>query len=71
MSQQHPNRPTLLEIEREAKALRVPMTHVPRDPEYLSVLEDRIGQELTALEQRIAALRNLRTRVECVFGVQS
>lgn len=51
------------QIERTAKSLRVPMTHVARDDEYLSVLEYRIEQELTKAEQRIAALRNLKARV--------
>jgi len=90
MQEQHPNRPTMLDlsnpleasierarrdeavfaIEREAKTLRVPMTHVARDPEYLEVLDYRIGQELTRAEQRVAALRNLRARVARA-GVQS
>jgi hypothetical protein len=58
------NASTIESIETRAKHLRVPMTHVPRDPEYLSVLEYRIGQEISAAEHRVASLRELLRDVE-------
>jgi hypothetical protein len=51
--------PTLDAIERRAKTLRVPMTHVPRDAEYLPVLRYRIGQEIEASTRRADALRDM------------
>lgn len=52
------------EIAREATRLRVPMSHVPKDREYLPVLAYRIGQEIHAIEFRLADLRSLLRRVE-------
>lgn len=51
-------------IEQTAKAARVPMTHVPKDPEYLPVLGYRVGQEIEASERRLRLLRELQERVE-------
>jgi hypothetical protein len=52
------------EIERTAKSLRVPMTHVARDPEYVHVLRYRIEQEIAAAEQRLDNLRDLLSDVD-------
>lgn len=44
------------DIQRAANTLRVPMTHVARDAEYLPVLAHRIESELRALRNRERAL---------------
>lgn len=54
----------IADIAVTAKTLRVPMTHVPQDPEYLEVLAYRIGQEIDAAEFRLRNLRNLHARIE-------
>ena len=54
--------PKIEELAREAKSLRVPMTHVPRDPEFPGVLQYRVEQEIAAAERRLSALRVLRVK---------
>jgi hypothetical protein len=49
-------------LAREARALRVPMTHTTRDDEFMPVLSYRVDQEIAAAEERIEALRRLRDR---------
>lgn len=56
--------PTLDEIATTASRLRVPMTHVPRDAEYLPVLAYRVQQEIEAAELRATRLRDLARDVE-------
>jgi hypothetical protein len=51
------------EIAAEAKRLRVPMSHLPGDPEYRSVLEYRVGQEIAAAKKRLVALEALSRKV--------
>lgn len=62
------------QIARDAQTLRVAMTHVPKDREYVSVLRYRIAQEIKSAEKRIEALRALDERVaqidEPVNGVE-
>lgn len=62
----HDEHDDMIEIERDAKTLRVPMTHVARDDEYASVLRYRIAQEIASAEKRVAALRELDERVAAV-----
>lgn len=50
------------DLAREARSLRVPMTHVPKDEEYMPVLAYRVDQEIAAAERRIRGLKALRDR---------
>ena len=58
--------PSLDAIEREAQALRVPMSHVPTNAEYLPVLAYRIEQEARAAQRRIDRLQALAAQVAAV-----
>lgn len=50
-------------IVRDARRLRVAMTHVPHDDEYLPVLAYRVQQEIEAAERKLNQLRSLRVRI--------
>lgn len=54
----------IADIAATAQMLRVPMTHVPRDAEYLPVLAYRVGQMIDARERELRNLRNLHGRIE-------
>lgn len=47
-------------LERIAKALRVPMTHVAKDEEFMPVLAYRVDQQIAVAEQRLADLKRLQ-----------
>jgi hypothetical protein len=49
-------------LAREAKRLRVFMTHTPRDSEFMPTLSYRVDQEISRCEERLEALRRLRDR---------
>ena len=49
-----------LQLAQRAKALRVPMTHTPRDEEFMPVLSYRVDQEIAAARKRLEALKQLR-----------
>jgi hypothetical protein len=49
-------------LAREAKRLRVYMTHTPRDDEFMSVLSYRVDTEIARTEERLAELKALRDR---------
>jgi hypothetical protein len=54
---------SLARIARDASLARVPMSHTPRDAEYLAVLAYRVAQESRACEARLAALAALASDV--------
>lgn len=53
-----------VEIARDARTLRVPMTHVAHDDEYIDVLAYRVEQEIAQAEGRLADLRRLSEKVQ-------
>lgn len=52
----------LAPLARRAQELRVPMSHTPRDEEFMPVLAYRVDMEIVRAEERIAALRALRAQ---------
>jgi hypothetical protein len=49
-------------LAREARSLRIPMTHLPKDEEYMPVLSYRVDQEIAAAERRVRELKLFRDR---------
>ena len=60
------NAMALEDVEREAQALRVPMSHTTADAEYLPVLAYRIEQEARAAQRRLDRLQVLAAQVAAV-----
>lgn len=58
-------------VARTASALRVPMTHVARDAEYLPVLAHRIASERRRMANRERELVALASDVSLLLAVQS
>jgi hypothetical protein len=50
----------LATLSREAARLRIPMSHVPGDNEYMPVLSYRIDQAIVAARRRLEELQALR-----------
>lgn len=60
----------LQRVARDASLARVPMSHTPRDREYLPVLAYRVGQERRAAEARLAALAALASDVSALMSAE-
>lgn len=58
-------------IAREVRILRVPMSHTPRDAEYLRVLAYRVEQERAACERRLVQLSSLSADIAATAVVGS